>query len=157
MDFRSFQWAKAKDLDGDVAEEIRHDVRRYRREKGRGGHRFRHATLKNLWHVENIHAVLNHADDPVWQYWYNHASNGWQLVGYYFTRREAQAAAERPHPIAPIKPLAPGRYIFAAWPDHEVTMRVRISSDYTGEQVSKVFGDLGCQTSIEEFAGSESG
>lgn len=149
MDFQSFQWRKAKDTEDPVALDIRHDVRRYRREKGRGGHRFRYATLKNLWYVDQIHAVLNHSDDPVWQYWYHHPLNGWILISWHGTRREAQATAELPHPVEVARSIAPGTYIFAAWPGQEVTMKVRVRSDWVGEQIIRVFGDLGCETKIE--------
>jgi len=158
-DFGAHHWVKSKGPDDDVAQQIRSDVRRYRREHGRGGHRFRHATLKNLWYVDQTHAVLNHTDDPVWQYWYNHPINGWVLVDWFRTRREAQAAAERPHPpvASSGKHVVDGTYVFAWWPNQDVTMRVRVRSDDIGAQIIKAFEGIGCNAALEvTFARSSS-
>lgn len=150
MSFNSLEWARAKTHDVDIVHAIRHDVRKYRREKGRAGHRFRFATIKNIWYVDEIHAVINHTDDPLWQYWYNHPQDGWILVHWYTTRREAQAAAELPHPEQSVtaKPFIEGIYVRAGWDMDNYTMRVTCSSDRTAVDIQSIFRKLGCFTSL---------
>jgi hypothetical protein len=143
----TYQWTKAKDYADDlVANSIRRDVRRYRREYGRAGHRFRFATLKNLWYVDMVHAVLSHSDDPVWQHWYNDGKEGWKLVAWYGTRREAQAAAERPIATPEDRPTSTesGLFILAGWGSH-YSMRVRCRPE-TIADIGAVFAALGCRT-----------
>jgi hypothetical protein len=162
LDFELPHWTN-QPLDGDVALSIRHDVRQYRRERGRGGHRFRHSHLKSLWSVEDIHAVLNHNDDPAWQYWYHDARQGWLLVDWFSTRREAQAFVDmNPVPTIVIHgtnvddtPI----HVLAGWPDPEYpellpkdyTMRVPCRSDYTASVVIEVFEKVGCLTRQDQF------
>ena len=108
-----YQWTKAKTLDGDLANEIRKDIRRNRKEHGRGGHRFHYSELKNIWHVDHVHAVINHNDDPSWQHYYNDPKDGWQLVHWYGSGRcgdgppctlgegqDGTAGSPRPRPMA---------------------------------------------------------
>lgn len=154
MTFDSLQWSKAKNSSDDIVRSIRHDVRKFRREKGRAGHRFRFATLKNIWYVDQVHAVVNHTDDPVWQYWYNDPQDGWMLVHWYSTRREAQAAAELPHPESVKEKLvvadkSDGHYVLVAWPNKDFSMRYHCSSPYTAQETMKVWEKLGCRTVIE--------
>lgn len=150
MTFHSLQWTKTRTNDDDVIRLIRRDVRKFRREKGRAGHRFNHAKLKNCWHVEETHAVINHTDDPLWQYWYNHPQDGWTLVHWYSTRREAQAAAELPHPEAQaaVDRTVDGLYVKAGWSMDDYTMRVTCASRRIAEEIQGVFRKLGCVTTL---------
>lgn len=148
MDFDPFGWQKQKP-DQEIARAIRRDIHLHRRERGRGGHRYRFATLKSLWTVDIIHAVLNHKDDPVWQRYYNHPSQGWLLVDWYMTRREAQAAAELPLPediLRPTPALAPeiGWHVYAGWQSSKWTMDVPCSSWETACEIDAVFAEIGC-------------
>jgi len=148
MAFKAFQWTHHP-IDGDLARAMRRGIRARRREKGREGHRFHFDTLKNLWAADETHAVVNHSDDPSWQHWYNDPRNGWRLIGWHYTRREAQAAAERPVPEFKVKPpreAAPGIQVRAAWPHQEYTMVVSCSTDGTADTISDVFTKIGCTT-----------
>jgi hypothetical protein len=147
-DFEVLPWKK-QPVDGEVAKSIRKDVRTFRKERGRGGHRFRFATLKSLWSADAIHVVLNHSDDSAWQYWYNDARQGWSLISWHMTRREAQVAAEMPHPDLTPEPkfLAEGVYVLAGWPrengEADYTMKVACSTDKTADEILAVFTHLG--------------
>jgi hypothetical protein len=145
VDFEVLPWKK-QDADGEVSKHIRRHVRLYRRERGRGGHRFRYATLKSLWSADAIHVVLNHKDDPSWQYWYNDPRQGWNLISWHLTRREAQVAAEMPHPDLTPEPkfLTEGLYVLAGWSDENYTMKVACSSEGTADQIIAVFTGIGC-------------
>jgi hypothetical protein len=154
MDFKTYSWIKAKDNDADIVQAIRRDIRINRRERGRAGHRFRHVTLKNVWYVDLIHAVVNHTDDPVWQYWYNHPRQGWILVNWYMTRREAQAAAELPY----VEPEATedkseglkGLHVVADWPgrDNGYPIKVYCSSPRIAAELKDVFESIGCRAML---------
>lgn len=119
-----------------------------RRERGRGAHRFRYVTLKSIWSADDIHVVLNHTDDVSWQYWYLDGKDGWNLIGWYMTRREAQAAAEMPRPVVPPKFLKEGLYVLAGWPQEDApvdyTMKVACQSEGTANEIMAVFTHLGC-------------
>jgi hypothetical protein len=153
MDFYSHTWIKAKDNDADIVQAIRRDIRINRRERGRAGHRFRHSTLKNVWYVDLIHAVVNHTDDPVWQHYYNHPRDGWVLVNWHMTRREAQAAAEQPYVEQEVadRPDGPkGLYVIADWPGHDngYPIKVHCSSPQIAGELKGVFESIGCRAMV---------
>ena len=156
-DFELTDWSN-QPLDGEVAHSIRHDVRAFRRERGRGGHRFRYTHLKTLW-VSAAYAVLNHTDDQVWQLWYQDARQGWLLVDWCRTRREAQAVADaNPIPKELVIHGTDARdsmiTVRAGWPDPQYpdlppkvyTMKVGCATPYTAEQITAVFERIGCLT-----------
>lgn len=150
-DFAALEWSK-QSLTGDVAKALRKDVRTYRRERGRGGHRFSYNYLKTLWAADDgLHAVCNHIDDSAWQMWYRHPTDGWIMIDWHLTRREAQAAAESKHPeLVERKPkIFPGINVLAGWPDRDPTMRVHCSSEATATVVSEAFDKIGCITRRE--------
>ena len=109
------------------------------------GQRFRYNDLKELWAVDDIHAVLTHEGDKSWQYWF-HGEHGWTLVGVYPTRKEAQAAAGQPQDD---DALEPGTYVMARWDDNGRWMRVRSSSDRITENLCDIFKSLGCETRVD--------
>ena len=150
-DFESLSWVK-QPVDGDFARAIRKDVRLYRRERGRGGHRFSMNFIKTLWVADDsMHAVLNHIDDLVWQMFYRHPTQGWLLIHWYDTRREAQAAAESDHPelVSRRPTVHPGINVLANFPHRDNRMRVHCSSDYTATVVEETFVKIGCITARE--------
>jgi hypothetical protein len=145
-EFEIFQWKKEK-LDSEVPRAIRHDARLYRRERGRGGHRFRFSTLKNVWAVDEIWAVLNHKDDPIWQLWHNHGRHGWILVDWRLTRREAQALAELPLAVSadlvvPQSVRRPGWYVIAGEKEYTDTIDVACSSEEIADDIKEVFHNI---------------
>ena len=109
------------------------------------GQRFRYNDLKELWAVDDIHAVLTHEGDKSWQYWF-HGAHGWTLVGVYPTRKEAQAAAGQPQDD---DALEPGTYVMARWDENGRWMRVRSSSDRITENLCDIFKNLGCETRVD--------
>ena len=109
------------------------------------GQRFRYNDLKELWAVDDIHAVLTHEGDKSWQYWF-HGEHGWTLVGVYPTRKEAQAAAGQPQDD---DALEPGTYVMARWDENGRWMRVRSSSDRITENLCDIFKSLGCETRVD--------
>lgn len=155
-DFELNHWS-SQPLDGETAHSIRHDVRAYRRERGRNGHRFRFQTLKTLW-VSTNHAVLNHTDDPAWQYWYCDGRQGWLLVDTFRTRREAQAVADA-HPVPPDLVVHGSDVrdsmivVRAGWPDAQYpdlppkvwNIKVGCTSASTADQIISVFEHIGCR------------
>ena len=148
MDFHSLQWSQLKH-DHEVIAELRRDVRVHRRETGRAGHRFNPATLKNVWAADDVHLVLNHTDDPAWQHWH-HGAQGWYLVHWHPSRREAQAAAELPLRTVPVDvvDMVVGLRVEAGWPGRGSTMIVTCSSPATAEDVAKVYSNIGCTAVI---------
>lgn len=142
---------KKQPLDGEVARSIRHDIRMHRRERGRAGHRFRYDDLQVLWAASNKYAVLRHLSDPVWQFFYNHPTEGWKLISWHFTRREAQVAACQPIPEPKVKaqPVKEGIHVLAGWPKKKKTMRVPCSSPETAGAVEAAFLHLGCEVKRE--------
>lgn len=151
MEFDPYQWRKAKDSDP-IIDSVQRDVKRFRREHGRGGHRFRRATLKSVWHIDLIHAIVNHTDDLVWQHWYNNPVGGWQLQSWYDTRREAQAAAELPlteiSETVRVRPT--GLRVEAGWAKGSFPIVVSCSSLGTAAVVQDVLGSIGCIAAIVE-------
>lgn len=150
-EFDSLGWSREK-LDGSLARSIRSSIRLRRRERGRGGHRYRFNTLKNLWAVDVIHAVVNHTDDPEWQYYYNHPSEGWLLISWHLTRREAQAAAELPLPPELVPTVASratveGWHVLAGWKKDKFTMDVPCTSEEIAGEIEETFQVIGCHTS----------
>ena len=109
------------------------------------GQRFRYNDLKELWAVDDIHAVLTHEGDKSWQYWF-HGAHGWTLVGVSPTRKEAQAAAGQPQND---DALEPGTYVMARWDENGRWMRVRSSSDRITENLCDIFKNLGCETRVD--------
>lgn len=153
-DFIALNWSK-QPLTGDVSRALRKDVRTYRRERGRGDHRFSYTCLKTLWAADDgLHVVCNHIDDPAWQMWYRHPASGWIMIDWHLTRREAQAAAESKHPeLVERKPkVFPGINVLAGWPDRDPTMRVHCSSEATAAAVADAFVKIGCITGRELVA-----
>ena len=110
------------------------------------GHTFRYTDLKDLWAAADIHAVLTHAEDTSWQYWFHAPAGGWQLVGVYPTRKEAQEAAGQPQTG---EELEPGTYVMARWDENGRWMRVRSSSDRITENLCDIFKNLGCETRVD--------
>jgi len=153
VDFDAYRWQRVRSNDDDpVVDSLQRDVRRFRREHGRGGHRFRRATLKSVWHIELIHAVVNHTDDLVWQHWYNHPSRGWTLQHWYDTRREAQAAAELPlaEILDPVRARPTGLRVEAGWAKGSRPIVVSCSSPGTAAVIQDVLGSIGCIAAIVE-------
>lgn len=141
---------KKQALDGEVARAVRHDTRMHRRERGRGGHRFRFDDLKALWHVGD-YVVLTHHSDSIWQLYHRDPEQGWLLISWFFTRREAQVAALHPLPDITPKPkrAVEGVHVLAGWPDGEKTMRVPCGTSYTAEVIEAAFASIGCETERE--------
>jgi hypothetical protein len=140
------EWEKVE-LDGPTAMAMRHDTRKFRREKGRAGRRFQFVRLKSLWTADGIHAVCNHLNEAEWLYFHRTALQGWLLMSWHGTRREAQAAAELPLPdLTPKpKPTTPGLHVKAGWTHKRgVTMDVACHSEYTAGVVADIFDKLGC-------------
>lgn len=150
MDFYSLKWVQLKHDHGTIAE-LRRDVRTYRRENGRAGHRFNVATLKNVWSADGVHVILNHTDDPIWQHWHLGAE-GWYLVHWHTSRREGQAAAELPLRMVSADPTASvaGLRVEAGWPGRGVTMITACSAPATADDIAKVYSNIGCTAVIHK-------
>lgn len=154
----SLSWEKHS-LDGPFAVDLRRGIRARRREKGRGGHRFRYDDLKTLWGAKDrkgIHAVLNHNEDKLWQYWFKD-EDGWKLQCWFKLMKDAQAEAEKPRPKPAVVPskVEPGSYVHAAWMAPyrgRKPMVIRCQSDSTAEVISELFQKLGCSTEIKTVA-----
>lgn len=154
------QWNK-EPVDGALAIALRRGIRQRRREKGRGGHRFRYDDLRSFWSLgENI-AVVDHREDRWWQVWIKDSERGWYLEGWHRRLKDAQAQAEKPRPKPkplPKPKIPPGKYVHAAWSIDRYRrkdgrpMVVRCQSDYTAGVISEVFQRLGCATEIKEVA-----
>ena len=146
-------WKKAP-VDGDEARALRRDIRMRRRERGRGGHRFRFDDLKALWVAstpDGDAAVLTHHGDSIWQLWRHDDTRGWLLTSWHFTRREAQVAALKPveHPEPPRRDLAPGIHVVASWPKQKPSIRVICTTPYTAQALEDVMTSLGCDVLTE--------
>jgi hypothetical protein len=155
-DFTALEWVKHP-TDQTLAQNLRRNVRQKRTERGRGGHRFSMNYLKTLWGAsDGIHAVLNHVDDPVWQMWYEHPEQGWMLISWHATRREAQAAAESRHPeiMDPEPTVRPGLNLVAGHPSRpgKYPIRVLCSSEHTATELEGIFDRLGFHTRRELVA-----
>lgn len=151
LDFLALSWRK-QPIDGALAQSIRRDVRKHRRERGRAGHRFSQPYLKTLWgSIDNDHAVLNHVDDLAWQMWFRDPRIGWWMVSWHLTRREAQAAAEnvRPAPLLEERAPDPGLYVLAGSSEDRLTIRTQCSSEYSAEQLEETYAGLGFITRRE--------
>ena len=147
MSSQVLNWKK-QPLDGEVSKGLRKGIRQYRRERGRGGHRFRYDDLKALYSVGDF-IVLTHHGDSIWQLYHRHPQNGWFLISWHFTRREAQIAALHPLPDLTPKPkkIKEGIHVLAGWDDPMVkTMRVHCSSTWTADCIEAAFQSLGCLT-----------
>lgn len=153
-------WAK-QPTDADVAQALRKNVRKYRTERGRHGHRFSMKYLKTVWSAaDDLHVVLNHVDDPTWQMWYQHPDKGWTMISWHGTRREAQAAAEGQHVdrVEPIVAHKAGINLLAGWADEpyrrrrtevDFTMRIHCQTERTVSELEEIFSRLGCLTKRE--------
>lgn len=152
-DFRLLDW-KREATDGPTAYSMRHDTRKWRREKGRAGHRFSFVRLKNIWVADDIHAVCNHDDDASWLYFRRLPLKGWLLISWHRTRREAQAAADLPLPdLTPKpKPIVAGIHIKAGWNKGDYTMNIACRTEYTADVITDIFQRMGCETEREMVA-----
>lgn len=154
-DFQALEWRKAATTDL-VAQAIRKDVRSYRRERGRAGHRFSLNHVKSLWAAnDGAHAVLNHLDDEAWQMWYRHPETGWAMVSWHLTRREAQAAAENGKSAprnSELKEPDPGLYVLAGSNPDRMTIRTHCRSEIAATDIEAVYAKLGFATARETVA-----
>jgi hypothetical protein len=157
------EWA-SEPLDGSLARALRRDIRARRRDKGRGGHRFRFADLKELRAGLDdgaaVCAVLTHNEDPVFQHWAHHPTDGWLLIDWYERSTFAmKAAQEFVWPVREADSRPPGTYVLAGskptHPDQEVrfTMRVHCRSKNIAIAIAETFRSLGFVTQHEEVAG----
>jgi hypothetical protein len=151
-DFTSLEWQK-QPTTSYIAHAIRKDTRKYRRERGRGGHRFSLNYVKSLWAAsDGVHAVLNHIDDPAWQIWFCDPETGWALCSWHLTRREAQAVAENSLGI-PLRPgtkgLGPGLYVLAGSDPGRPSIRTFCSSETSANDIEAVYVKLGFTTARE--------
>lgn len=142
-------------VDGDLAKTLRRDIRMHRREKGRGGHRFRYDDLADLM-VGGNHVAATHHEDKHWQHWWRDGDEGWKLQGSYTTLRSAQEAAAASVPIRQLPPplpanLSAGLYVRATWPrqDRPRGIRVKCSTPRTAEVLTDIFTRLGYETKQE--------
>ena len=146
-------------VDGTFATEIRRGIRQHRREKGRGGHRFRYDDLKTLWGAKDrkgTYAVLTHNEDKLWQYWFK-GEDGWKLQSWFKLLKDAQAEAEKPRPKPVVVPskVEPGSYVHAAWTAPyrgRKPMVVRCQTDSTAAVISELFQKLGCTVEVKTVA-----
>lgn len=143
--------------DGELAKFLRRDIRLHRREKGKGGHRYRYDDLTGLMvNANRDHVAATHLEDKHWQHWWRDGNEGWKLQGSYTTLASAQEAAEaftpmRKPPLAP-RPASPGLYVRATWPRQERPrgIRVKCSTPRTAEVLTDIFTRLGYETKQEK-------
>lgn len=137
----SLTWAK-QPLTQQLARALRAATRRH---PSLDGHTFGFSDLKEMWAAEDVHVVLTHDHDKVWQYWFAAPEGGWQLRSVHPNRQAAQQAAQAN--TAPEDTLdgtfAMGRLPGGRW------MRVRCSSPKTITEIVGVFERIGCATKVE--------
>lgn len=164
-----YQWTTSP-IDGPVVSAIRRDNRKFRREKGRAGHRFRFIDLRFLWVAGTNHAILTHYTDRSWQYWYRHPTQGWLMESYHENLADAKMDAEvkslaEPDPHSP-KTNAdndsddhnghrkPGVYVTGVWKeepyrDHLPPLTIRCATQFSQGIYTKILKDLGCSVTQE--------
>lgn len=142
-----------------LAKVLRRQIRIFRREKGRSGHRFRYDDLKAMFSANEEHVVVTHHEDKLWQYWRKDSEEGWKLESWHRGMHEAMREAEKPRrkPKPEPEPL-PGTYVCAVWAHDDYhgsrPMMVRCQNDYTVSVIMEVFKHLGCVTEIREISQS---
>lgn len=159
------QWTTSP-IDGEIAAGIRRDNRKYRRDKGRGGHRFRFVDLRFLWVAGTSHAILTHYTDRCWQYWWRSPSQGWMLQSWHDSLTEAKEEADsRELPVEePLNGLSngdtstgrrkPGVYITGVFKDEPYRdllppLTIRCSTEFSQGIYSNLLRELGCTVSRE--------
>lgn len=139
-------------IDGDLARALRRDIRLKRREKGRGGHRFRYDDLVELMQCGS-HVLVTHKEDQHWQHWYRDGDDGWKLQGWHDTLGAAKVAVEAFSPPAktPGTPGGPGLYVRATWPrqDRPRGIRVKCATPRTAAALEDIFTKLGYEARQE--------
>jgi hypothetical protein len=126
----------------------------HRREKGRGGHGFSFGDLQGLWASGADYAIVTHAGDRTWQFWWRHPERGWHLQSWHRLLTEAKEEAEKPRVLEiASKPLPFGTYACAEWKSPygagSGPIMVRCSSDSTLKDMLQVFDALGCTASVK--------
>lgn len=156
-------WFEQK-TDSELSQAIRRDLRLYRREKGKGGHKFLFKDLLAICSDTDDsdraeHAIVTHHQDPAWQHYWRHPERGWMQQKAYATRDEAAAAVEvftppkihfktavRDPETGESKPSETATYVFAGVDGGPKTMRVKVSSPWVEKQMAEVFARLGYET-----------
>jgi hypothetical protein len=146
-----------------IAQLLRRDIRAHRREKGRGGHRFKYSDISEIYAAYTDgeladHILVHHNDDPVWQDWCNHPEDGWILCDWYPSLQQAQQAAQihswEPVEVTPeVDGREPGIYVLAGWPGRTTTpIRVHCHSKNIAITIADILRGLGLMTSQETVA-----
>jgi hypothetical protein len=158
-----YQWTTTP-VDGEIAAAIRRDNRKYRRDKGRGGHRFRYVDLRFMWIAGTSHVILTHYADRCWQYWWRHPSEGWMLQSWHDSLSEAKDQAESLSFVGSTNGHTnngdngsrrkPGVYVTGVWKDepyrdHLPPLTIRCSTTFTQGIYVSILKDLGCSVTKE--------
>lgn len=145
------EWIELKVEDA-LPREIRRELRLYRREKGKRGHKYTFTDLLAVFAVDSDpieHVVVTHNADPAWQHYWRHETRGWMLQQSYDTQDEAYKAVAAFEPYEPPPPPPNSKLnahkntIVGSWPDKPNAIKVKASSPWTGEQLHAIFQRLG--------------
>lgn len=141
----SLTWTK-QPLTQSLARSLRAATRRH---PSIDGHTFGFADLKEMWCAADVHVVLTHDHDRVWQYWYQAPVGGWKPISIHPTRDEAEAAAEGN--VGEDTDPEAGIYVTARFPGGRHLMRVKVLSAHGERMLTEIFDRLGCQTGVERI------
>jgi len=141
----TLEWVK-EPLTRELARALRAATRRTRPHID--GHGLNYNDLKELWSAEDVHVVLTHDTDPVWQRWfYSPDTLTWELRGLHDTRHEAMEAA-----LADTAPttVIPGTYL-NAWMDNcSRTISIKCGDNARAEEMGRIFSRMGYQVRVDE-------
>lgn len=144
-------------IDGELAQTIRRDLRLYRREKGRGGHKFLFKDLLSIYSTEGdnpAHVIVTHHDDSAWQHYWRHPERGWMQQKTYDTEDEAKQAVEtfeRPKdnfrtPVRKPDGSSVTETYLTFKPKGSRQLKVKVSTPWVEEQMAGIFARLGFDT-----------
>lgn len=158
-------WFEHK-VDSELSQTIRRDLRIYRREKGKGGHKFSFKDLLAIYSSEGDnpeHAVVTHHEDAAWQHYWRHPERGWMLQKSYATRDDADAAVDVFTPPKDnfktpprhdngefrTEPKKTETHVIAGTEDRPNFLTSKSQSPWVREQMRGVFTRLGYETRVE--------
>jgi hypothetical protein len=151
--------------DGDLAKSIRRDLRLYRREKGKGGHRFVFKDLQEIWSTAGDvpeHVLVTHYQDATWQHYWCHPERGWLQQGFYSSKDDAiQGVGEFTPPEDNFRTAArhpageTETYMVVSVDGKTETWRSKAAtSPWVQKQMTDVLGRVGFTTRMETVAAS---
>jgi hypothetical protein len=150
-------WTEHK-VDGDLAKQLRRELRMYRREKGKGGHKFSFKDLRAIYAPDTDdveHAIVTHNTDSAWLHFWRHQTRGWMQQQPYYSQDEAYQAVEAFEPYEPKPPPAGSHlrsdetYVVGGMPDRPGSIKVKTSSPWTTQQLNDIFHRLGLNPTVQ--------